>query len=629
MISKICVALPVLVFLNDGTGTVKAFTPYSSFQVGTPQRAQRITPSFVNLSMSSTDNTNTNREQELQEFDNLLEEGKLRSAHRYLKDHPSIQIVPSSSQDDGDHDDDDDDSTQKAVWKKIFDAIETRTRDAEENLASRNELAEYPPESPARTEMTQMYTLLQERGDLRLYGSSTPQMPAAAGSHVVTPTLLEQVTELPMTSLRPVPELKTVVDLASIWYVITSVVLTVSTPIFFFSPECSQHFGRVDLQLCILPYPFSSDIMKILVYLIDNACPNATIYTTIFEFTELPMTSLTPKPTNTLLIAGIAVAVLEGLISVNTGIDLNILVWTTITLAFLDKLLLNGALFESALKLVLPNIQQKITKHEAGHFLCAYLMGCPVEGCVLDAWGALQDSRFGGRNSVSAGTSFFDPTLSTQINSSVVTRSSIDRYSIIVMGGIAAEALNFGGADGGAGDEAALVAFLSQLNGKPTSGQLPPWNEISIKNQARWGALSAVLLLKEYRPAYDALVDALERGGNLGDCIYAIEKAGRDHNLKPLEKPLGFILDEGQYGEWTTELPPEEQENLVLGPYSTAIAQAEQEEQGGTTMTMKKVDTRPPEQIIQETEQTLQEYRKLMEEKLQSIDEKLKDMDTR
>jgi len=538
MISKICVALPVLVFLNDGTGTVKAFTPYSSFQVGTPQRAQRITPSFVNLSMSSTDNTNTNREQELQEFDNLLEEGKLRSAHRYLKDHPSIQIVPSSSQDDGDHDDDDDDSTQKAVWKKIFDAIETRTRDAEENLASRNELAEYPPESPARTEMTQMYTLLQERGDLRLYGSSTPQMPAAAGSHVVTPTLLEQVT-------------------------------------------------------------------------------------------ELPMTSLTPKPTNTLLIAGIAVAVLEGLISVNTGIDLNILVWTTITLAFLDKLLLNGALFESALKLVLPNIQQKITKHEAGHFLCAYLMGCPVEGCVLDAWGALQDSRFGGRNSVSAGTSFFDPTLSTQINSSVVTRSSIDRYSIIVMGGIAAEALNFGGADGGAGDEAALVAFLSQLNGKPTSGQLPPWNEISIKNQARWGALSAVLLLKEYRPAYDALVDALERGGNLGDCIYAIEKAGRDHNLKPLEKPLGFILDEGQYGEWTTELPPEEQENLVLGPYSTAIAQAEQEEQGGTTMTMKKVDTRPPEQIIQETEQTLQEYRKLMEEKLQSIDEKLKDMDTR
>lgn len=174
-------------------------------------------------------------------------------------------------------------------------------------------------------------------------------------------------------------------------------------------------------------------------------------------------------------------------------------------------------------------------------------MGCPVEGIVLSAWAALQDQRFGSRQ-VSAGTSFFDPELSSQINSNgQLTRSALDRYSIIVMAGIAAEAEQYGGADGGAGDEMALVAFLSRLNG----GKAGTWNSDLIRNQARWGALQAVLMIREYRPAYDALVDALERGGELGDCIYAIEKAARDNNLKPLREPLGYI----QEGKWTTEMP--------------------------------------------------------------------------
>jgi hypothetical protein len=272
------------------------------------------------------------------------------------------------------------------------------------------------------------------------------------------------------------------------------------------------------------------------------------------KITGLSMVSLTPKPTNTLLLAGVALAVFEGILSLATGIQLNFLIFLTLFLAFLDKLLINGAIFETITRIVMPEYTTKIIKHEAGHFLCAYLLGCPVEGCVLSTWAALNDARFGGkRTSVNAGTSFFDASLSNEINGlQPLTRASIDRYSVIVMGGIAAEALNFGRADGGAGDEIALVSFLSNLN--PRSGGAMSWNIHSIKNQARWGALQAVLLIREYRPCYDALVDALERGGNLGECVYAIENAAKENGLPSIsERPLGYIVDEGLYGEWVTE----------------------------------------------------------------------------
>lgn len=268
---------------------------------------------------------------------------------------------------------------------------------------------------------------------------------------------------------------------------------------------------------------------------------------------NLPMTALTPEPTNTMLWAGGAVAIAEGLLAFSTGISLNFLVFLTVFFAVLDRAFLNGAGFESFVKLFSPGIQTKILRHEAGHFLAAYVLGCPVEGIVLSAWAALQDRRFGSRQ-VSAGTSFFDPQLSEQINGNQnVSRSAVDRYSIIVMAGIAAEAEFYKRADGGAGDEMALVAFLSRLN---ASGK---WNADAIRNQARWGALQAVLLLREYQPAYQALVDALERGGTLGDCIHAIEQAAREHNLGPVTQPLGYIVGPNGLEEWTTNPPPDQQ----------------------------------------------------------------------
>eukprot|EP00557_Chaetoceros_sp_GSL56_P010015 CAMPEP_0176478194 /NCGR_PEP_ID=MMETSP0200_2-20121128/1052_1 /TAXON_ID=947934 /ORGANISM="Chaetoceros sp., Strain GSL56" /LENGTH=412 /DNA_ID=CAMNT_0017874107 /DNA_START=326 /DNA_END=1564 /DNA_ORIENTATION=- len=326
------------------------------------------------------------------------------------------------------------------------------------------------------------------------------------------------------------------------------------------------------------------------------------------KITGLSMVSLTPKPTNTLLLAGVALAVFEGILSLTTGIELNFLIFITLFIAFLDKLLINGAIFETITRIAMPEYTAKIIRHEAGHFLCAYLLGCPVEGCVLSTWAALNDARFGGkRTSVNAGTSFFDASLSNEINGlHPLTRASIDRYSVIVMGGIAAEALNFGRADGGAGDEIALVSFLSNLN--PRSGGAMSWNIHSIKNQARWGALQAVLLIREYRPCYDALVDALERGCDLGACVYAIESAAKENGLPSIsEKPLGYIVDQGMYGDWVTE--PQMEPKTI---FNTAVTQV--------APTNKSSDSSDDDLM------SLEALKTKMEEKLKEIDSKLESL---
>jgi hypothetical protein len=320
------------------------------------------------------------------------------------------------------------------------------------------------------------------------------------------------------------------------------------------------------------------------------------------QLTGLSMKALTPKPSNTFLYAGVGVAFIEALASAYFGISLNLLFVLTIGVALTDRVFLNGALSETFLKTLSPKTQEKITRHEAGHFLLAYLLGCPVEGYVLSAWAALQDARFGSR-SVSAGTAFVDPDLAKQISSNKVTRSSIDRYSIVVMAGIAAEAVNYGQADGGAGDEMALIGFLTNLNGGPSPN--PAWNDVTIRNQARWGAMQAVLLIKEYRECFDSLVDTLERGGSLGDCIYAIENAGRQSGKLPPQRPIGYILERpnGLDEEWVTELPQEVKDEVQLNASAAP----------------KPLD--PNESL-----ETLRGYKEQLKEKLRDLDARLSEL---
>ena len=137
----------------------------------------------------------------------------------------------------------------------------------------------------------------------------------------------------------------------------------------------------------------------------------------------------------------------------------------------------------------------------------------PLQACLLDAWSALKDGRFNG----AAGTVFFDPKLGEGMRTGTISRESLDRYSVVVLGGVAAEAMSNGQAEGGQADEQALIRLLSSLDGGKT------WDLPKIMNQARWGASQALLLLREHADAYAELCAALSEGKSMGESIVALE----------------------------------------------------------------------------------------------------------
>ena len=231
------------------------------------------------------------------------------------------------------------------------------------------------------------------------------------------------------------------------------------------------------------------------------------------ELTGLSIASLTPKERTTYWrLAGVLLCAIEYIFGINIGIDpLFTLIPLTFFLLGVDQLFYKGASFETVYRTLFPEYGSKIIAHEAGHFLIAYLLGVPVRECVTNAWDARKNPDIKGQ----AGTIFFDSKLAEEMDKQQVTRTSLNRLSVVIMAGIAAEALKFGRAEGGAVDEQSLIGFLNSIQ--------PPWNILRIQGQARWAVLQAILLIKEHMNSYNALVKALEEKKSVGDCVAAIE----------------------------------------------------------------------------------------------------------
>lgn len=146
-----------------------------------------------------------------------------------------------------------------------------------------------------------------------------------------------------------------------------------------------------------------------------------------------------------------------------------------------------------------------------------------MRGYVLSAGEALRAGIPG-----QAGTLFEDEGLYEELRSGILSGRAIDRFSIVSMAGIAAEAIHYGEAEGGESDVASLIRMLTSLN--------PPWKVRAVKDQARWAVLEAVLLLRQNVKAFDALCEAMRERKSLGECILVIEENFVPLKLEGVEK---------------------------------------------------------------------------------------------
>lgn len=152
--------------------------------------------------------------------------------------------------------------------------------------------------------------------------------------------------------------------------------------------------------------------------------------------------------------------------------------------------------------------RDRIIRHEAGHFLVAYLLKIPVSGYALSAWEAFKQGQ-----SAQGGVRFEDQELAAQLQKGMISEQLIDRYCTVWMAGIAAEDLVYGNAEGGVEDRGKITAILTQLK-RPAESQL----------KQSWASLQARSLLESHQSAYQALVEAMTKRASVSDCYQAIEQ---------------------------------------------------------------------------------------------------------
>ncbi len=154
--------------------------------------------------------------------------------------------------------------------------------------------------------------------------------------------------------------------------------------------------------------------------------------------------------------------------------------------------------------------RDRIIRHEAGHFLVAYLLDIPISGYALNAWEAFRQGQSG-----QGGVRFNDLELATQLEGGTISSVLFDRYCTVWMAGIAAENICYGNAEGGAEDTTKISALLLQMK--------RPLSESQLKQ--RWAFLQAKNLIETNKSAYEALVTAMKEKQSVDDCCQIIQRS--------------------------------------------------------------------------------------------------------
>uniref|UniRef100_A0A2N9EKX2 Peptidase M41 domain-containing protein n=1 Tax=Fagus sylvatica TaxID=28930 RepID=A0A2N9EKX2_FAGSY len=138
-----------------------------------------------------------------------------------------------------------------------------------------------------------------------------------------------------------------------------------------------------------------------------------------------------------------------------------------------------------------PDYQERITSHEAAHFLVAYLLGIPILGYSLDI----------GKENVN----LIDERLEKLIYSGQLDAKELDRLAVVAMAGLAAEGLKYDKVIGQSADLFTLQRFINRSK--------PQLSKEQQQNLTRWAVI------------HEALMTAMSKKATVLECIEAIEKA--------------------------------------------------------------------------------------------------------
>ncbi|XP_057970754.1 uncharacterized protein LOC131159685 [Malania oleifera] len=150
-----------------------------------------------------------------------------------------------------------------------------------------------------------------------------------------------------------------------------------------------------------------------------------------------------------------------------------------------------------------PDYQERIARHEAAHFLVAYLLGLPILGYSLDI----------GKEHVN----LIDERLEKMIYSGKVDAKELDRLAVVAMAGLAAEGLRY---DKVVGQSADLFTLQRLINRSK-----PQLSKDQQQNLTRWAVLFAGSLIKNNKEIHEALMSAMSANSTVLECIEAIERA--------------------------------------------------------------------------------------------------------
>lgn len=145
--------------------------------------------------------------------------------------------------------------------------------------------------------------------------------------------------------------------------------------------------------------------------------------------------------------------------------------------------------------------EDRVCRHEAGHFLCGYLCGLPIKGYST--------------NDLGVSCVEFYPSTDGDMLKRELSSEEIAIMCVVAMSGSVAEVLKFGMAKGGANDLLELDSLMrrsSEFIGAQKQQDL-----------TRWGALAAYNIINANNDKFEKLVNAFKERKSVSECIVAIE----------------------------------------------------------------------------------------------------------